>query len=82
MCLDRPQLKTRQGTELLIQSEVDSVIADWHRALTETISSHVRTFLNGSKKVQRAVFACSSSTSRIDRGGGLAAAAAPRPSPL
>uniref|UniRef100_A0A668A826 Rho GTPase activating protein 12 n=1 Tax=Myripristis murdjan TaxID=586833 RepID=A0A668A826_9TELE len=31
------ELKTRQGTELLIQSEIDSVINDWYRALTETI---------------------------------------------
>lgn len=37
-----PQLKTRQGTELLIQSEIDSVINDWYRALTETINTHVR----------------------------------------
>lgn len=36
------QLKTRQGTELLIQSEIDSVINDWFRALTETINTHVR----------------------------------------
>ncbi|XP_035853987.1 rho GTPase-activating protein 12b isoform X8 [Sander lucioperca] len=34
------ELKTRQGTELLIQSEIDSVINDWYRALTETISTH------------------------------------------
>ncbi|KAG9337457.1 hypothetical protein JZ751_028749 [Albula glossodonta] len=33
-------LKTRQGTELLIQSEIDSVINDWFRALVETISIH------------------------------------------
>lgn len=39
-----PQLKTRQGTELLIQSEIDSVITDWYRALAETINLHVRTF--------------------------------------
>lgn len=39
-----PQLKTRQGAELLIQSEIDSVITDWYRALTETINLHVRTF--------------------------------------
>lgn len=37
-----PQLKTRQGTELLIQSEIDSVVNDWYRALTETINTHVR----------------------------------------
>uniref|UniRef100_A0A8C6U7Q3 Rho GTPase activating protein 12 n=1 Tax=Neogobius melanostomus TaxID=47308 RepID=A0A8C6U7Q3_9GOBI len=30
----------RQGTELLIQSEIDSVINDWYRALTETINTH------------------------------------------
>ncbi|XP_047673032.1 rho GTPase-activating protein 12b isoform X5 [Tachysurus fulvidraco] len=34
------ELKTRQGTELLIQSEIDSVIADWYRALTEVITTH------------------------------------------
>ncbi|KAJ8395055.1 hypothetical protein AAFF_G00040060 [Aldrovandia affinis] len=34
------ELKTRQGTELLIQSEIDSVINDWFRALVETISTH------------------------------------------
>ncbi|KAJ8010292.1 hypothetical protein DPEC_G00073520 [Dallia pectoralis] len=34
------ELKTRQGTELLIQSEIDSVINDWFRALTDTISTH------------------------------------------
>ncbi|XP_033494697.1 rho GTPase-activating protein 12b isoform X9 [Epinephelus lanceolatus] len=34
------ELKTRQGTELLIQSEIDSVINDWYRALTETINNH------------------------------------------
>ncbi|XP_034416226.1 rho GTPase-activating protein 12b isoform X2 [Cyclopterus lumpus] len=34
------ELKTRQGTELLIQSEIDSVINDWHRALTEAINTH------------------------------------------
>ncbi|XP_056869213.1 rho GTPase-activating protein 12b isoform X3 [Takifugu flavidus] len=34
------ELKTRQGTELLIQSEIDSVISDWYRALTETINVH------------------------------------------
>uniref|UniRef100_A0A3Q3W6F9 Uncharacterized protein n=1 Tax=Mola mola TaxID=94237 RepID=A0A3Q3W6F9_MOLML len=34
------ELKTRQGMELLIQSEIDSVINDWYRALTETISTH------------------------------------------
>ncbi|CAL8403624.1 unnamed protein product [Boreogadus saida] len=34
------ELKTRRGTELLIQSEIDSVINDWYRALNETISAH------------------------------------------
>lgn len=34
------ELKTRQGTELLIQSEIDSVVNDWYRALAETISTH------------------------------------------
>uniref|UniRef100_A0A3Q3DEB9 Rho GTPase activating protein 12 n=1 Tax=Hippocampus comes TaxID=109280 RepID=A0A3Q3DEB9_HIPCM len=34
------ELKTRQGTELLIQSEIDSVINDWYRALTETINTY------------------------------------------
>ncbi|KAM9416456.1 rho GTPase-activating protein 12-like isoform 4-T9 [Salvelinus alpinus] len=34
------ELKTRQGTELLIQSEIDSVINDWYRVLTDTISTH------------------------------------------
>uniref|UniRef100_A0A8C5NDD6 Rho GTPase activating protein 12 n=1 Tax=Gouania willdenowi TaxID=441366 RepID=A0A8C5NDD6_GOUWI len=34
------ELKTRQGTELLIQSEIDSVINDWYRTLTETINTH------------------------------------------
>ncbi|XP_012726647.2 rho GTPase-activating protein 12b isoform X4 [Fundulus heteroclitus] len=34
------ELKTRQGTELLIQSEIDSVINDWYRALTEAINTH------------------------------------------
>ncbi|XP_061522368.1 rho GTPase-activating protein 12b isoform X3 [Phycodurus eques] len=34
------ELKTRQGTDLLIQSEIDSVINDWYRALTETINTH------------------------------------------
>jgi len=29
------------GTELLIQSEIDSVINDWFRALSETINTHV-----------------------------------------
>ncbi|XP_040910959.1 rho GTPase-activating protein 12-like isoform X7 [Toxotes jaculatrix] len=34
------ELKTRQGTELLIQSENDGVISDWYRALQDTISTH------------------------------------------
>ncbi|XP_072522944.1 rho GTPase-activating protein 12b isoform X1 [Salminus brasiliensis] len=34
------ELKTRQGTELLIQSEIDSVITDWYKALTEAINTH------------------------------------------
>ncbi|XP_070708786.1 rho GTPase-activating protein 12b [Pempheris klunzingeri] len=34
------ELKTHQGTELLIQSEIDSIINDWYRALTETINTH------------------------------------------
>ncbi|XP_041736956.2 rho GTPase-activating protein 12 isoform X2 [Coregonus clupeaformis] len=34
------ELKTRQGTDLLIQSEIDSVINDWYRVLTDTISTH------------------------------------------
>ncbi|KAJ8396079.1 hypothetical protein AAFF_G00021520 [Aldrovandia affinis] len=34
------ELKTRQGTELLIQSENDSVINNWYKALAETISTH------------------------------------------
>ncbi|XP_056148592.1 rho GTPase-activating protein 12-like isoform X2 [Lampris incognitus] len=34
------ELKTRQGTELLIQSENDSIINDWYRALQDTISTH------------------------------------------
>uniref|UniRef100_A0A7N8X1G9 Rho GTPase activating protein 12 n=1 Tax=Mastacembelus armatus TaxID=205130 RepID=A0A7N8X1G9_9TELE len=34
------ELKTRQGTELLIQSENDGVINDWLRALQDTISTH------------------------------------------
>uniref|UniRef100_A0A8C7V198 Rho GTPase-activating protein 12-like n=1 Tax=Oncorhynchus mykiss TaxID=8022 RepID=A0A8C7V198_ONCMY len=34
------ELKTRQGTELLIQSENDSFVNDWYRALTDTISTH------------------------------------------
>ncbi|KAG7281596.1 hypothetical protein CRUP_033706 [Coryphaenoides rupestris] len=34
------ELKTRRGTELLIQSEIDTVINDWYRALTETLTAH------------------------------------------
>ncbi|XP_028328410.1 rho GTPase-activating protein 12-like isoform X3 [Gouania willdenowi] len=34
------ELKTRQGTELLIQSENESVASEWFRALQETISTH------------------------------------------
>ncbi|XP_051980980.1 rho GTPase-activating protein 12-like isoform X5 [Xyrauchen texanus] len=34
------ELKTRVGTELLIQSEIDSVINDWYKALSETINTH------------------------------------------
>lgn len=37
------QVKTRQGTELLIQSENDTLIMDWYHALQDTISTHVRT---------------------------------------
>uniref|UniRef100_A0A6Q2XF24 Rho GTPase activating protein 12a n=1 Tax=Esox lucius TaxID=8010 RepID=A0A6Q2XF24_ESOLU len=35
------ELKTRQGTELLIQSDAESIISDWYRALLDTISTHV-----------------------------------------
>uniref|UniRef100_A0AAY5L9J4 Rho GTPase activating protein 12a n=1 Tax=Esox lucius TaxID=8010 RepID=A0AAY5L9J4_ESOLU len=34
------ELKTRQGTELLIQSDAESIISDWYRALLDTISTH------------------------------------------
>ncbi|XP_059200569.1 rho GTPase-activating protein 12-like isoform X5 [Centropristis striata] len=34
------EVKTRQGTELLIQSENDGVVSDWYRALQDTISTH------------------------------------------
>ncbi|XP_035526762.1 rho GTPase-activating protein 12-like isoform X2 [Morone saxatilis] len=34
------EVKTRQGTELLIQSENDVLINDWFRALQDTISTH------------------------------------------
>ncbi|XP_061695938.1 rho GTPase-activating protein 12-like isoform X4 [Syngnathoides biaculeatus] len=33
------ELKTRQGTELLIQSENDVIINEWYRALKDTVSS-------------------------------------------
>uniref|UniRef100_A0A8D0CJE1 Rho GTPase activating protein 12 n=1 Tax=Scleropages formosus TaxID=113540 RepID=A0A8D0CJE1_SCLFO len=35
------ELKTRKGTELLIQSEIDSVINDWYKTLVETVNTHV-----------------------------------------
>ncbi|XP_039672009.1 rho GTPase-activating protein 12-like isoform X11 [Perca fluviatilis] len=34
------EVKTRQGTELLIQSDKDDVVSDWYRALQDTISTH------------------------------------------
>ncbi|XP_049453295.1 rho GTPase-activating protein 12-like isoform X7 [Epinephelus fuscoguttatus] len=34
------EVKTRQGTELLIQSENDGLVSDWYRALQDTISTH------------------------------------------
>nr|XP_043888308.1 rho GTPase-activating protein 12-like isoform X4 [Solea senegalensis] len=34
------ELKTRQGTDLLIQSENENVISEWFRALQDTISTH------------------------------------------
>ncbi|XP_056911890.1 rho GTPase-activating protein 12-like isoform X14 [Takifugu flavidus] len=34
------ELKTRQGTELLIQSDNDGVINEWFRALQDSISTH------------------------------------------
>ncbi|CAI5640479.1 unnamed protein product [Oreochromis niloticus] len=34
------ELKTRQGTDLLIQSENDSVANEWFKALQDTISNH------------------------------------------
>lgn len=43
VCLWCLQLKTRQGTELLIQSENDVLVNEWYRALQDTISTHVRT---------------------------------------
>lgn len=33
------ELKTRQGTELLIQSDSDTVINDWFKVLSSTISN-------------------------------------------
>ncbi|KAJ8011556.1 hypothetical protein DPEC_G00059470 [Dallia pectoralis] len=34
------ELKIRQGPELLIQSETESIINDWYKVLLETISTH------------------------------------------
>uniref|UniRef100_A0A671X478 Rho GTPase activating protein 12a n=1 Tax=Sparus aurata TaxID=8175 RepID=A0A671X478_SPAAU len=34
------ELKTRQGTELLIQSENEALVNEWYRALQDTISTH------------------------------------------
>uniref|UniRef100_A0A3Q1HZ51 Rho GTPase activating protein 12a n=1 Tax=Anabas testudineus TaxID=64144 RepID=A0A3Q1HZ51_ANATE len=34
------EVKTRQGTELLIQSENDTLINDWYRVLQDVISTH------------------------------------------
>ncbi|XP_061110495.1 rho GTPase-activating protein 12-like isoform X1 [Conger conger] len=34
------ELKIRQGTELLIHSESDTIANNWYKALTETISAH------------------------------------------
>uniref|UniRef100_H3CRA7 Rho GTPase activating protein 12b n=1 Tax=Tetraodon nigroviridis TaxID=99883 RepID=H3CRA7_TETNG len=34
------ELKTRQGTELLIQSENDGVVSEWFRMLQDAISTH------------------------------------------
>uniref|UniRef100_A0A673MTD3 Rho GTPase-activating protein 12-like n=1 Tax=Sinocyclocheilus rhinocerous TaxID=307959 RepID=A0A673MTD3_9TELE len=36
------ELKTRQGMELLLQSDNDSLISEWHKALTEAIHTYVR----------------------------------------
>uniref|UniRef100_A0A8C2Q145 Rho GTPase activating protein 12a n=1 Tax=Cyprinus carpio TaxID=7962 RepID=A0A8C2Q145_CYPCA len=36
------ELKTRQGIELLLQSDNDSLISEWHKALTEAIHTYVR----------------------------------------
>lgn len=35
------ELKTRQGTELLLQSDNDSLVNDWHKALTEAIHTYM-----------------------------------------
>uniref|UniRef100_A0A8C1EJ05 Rho GTPase activating protein 12a n=1 Tax=Cyprinus carpio carpio TaxID=630221 RepID=A0A8C1EJ05_CYPCA len=35
------ELKTRQGIELLLQSDNDSLISEWHKALTEAIHTYV-----------------------------------------
>ncbi|XP_034021448.1 rho GTPase-activating protein 12-like isoform X4 [Thalassophryne amazonica] len=34
------ELKTRQGTELLIQSDNDGAVSEWYRALQDAISTH------------------------------------------
>ncbi|XP_069366916.1 rho GTPase-activating protein 12-like isoform X3 [Paralichthys olivaceus] len=34
------ELRTRQGTDLLVQSDTDTIVNDWYRALQETISTH------------------------------------------
>ncbi|XP_016362997.1 rho GTPase-activating protein 12-like [Sinocyclocheilus anshuiensis] len=34
------ELKTRQGMELLLQSDNDSLISEWHKALTEAIHTY------------------------------------------
>uniref|UniRef100_A0A8C2JQV0 Rho GTPase activating protein 12a n=1 Tax=Cyprinus carpio TaxID=7962 RepID=A0A8C2JQV0_CYPCA len=34
------ELKTRQGIELLLQSDNDSLISEWHKALTEAIHTY------------------------------------------
>uniref|UniRef100_A0A8C3G678 Rho GTPase activating protein 12a n=1 Tax=Cyclopterus lumpus TaxID=8103 RepID=A0A8C3G678_CYCLU len=34
------EVKTRQGTELLIQSDNDGLVNDWYRTLLDTISTH------------------------------------------
>ncbi|XP_021336445.1 rho GTPase-activating protein 12a isoform X7 [Danio rerio] len=35
------ELKTRQGTELLLQSDSDGLVNDWHKALTEAIHTYM-----------------------------------------